>query len=79
MITFLDFGDQMTMSGREVVAQMQGGKVICAVSKSTSTSQSLAPSSREHFSTFGRLGFRLEFFLTKNWLSGRVEMLFLGM
>ena len=30
MITFLDFRDLMRMSGREVVAQMQGGKVICA-------------------------------------------------
>jgi hypothetical protein len=32
IITFLDNEDQMTMSGREVVAQMEGGKTILAVS-----------------------------------------------
>jgi len=79
MITFLDNGDQMTMSGREAVAQIEGGKTIFAVSKSTSTSQSLAPSSSELLSDFGRFGLCLEFFLTKNWLSGRAEVLVLGL
>ena len=79
MITFFDNGDQMTMSGREVVAQMEGGNTMLAVSKSTSISQSLAPSSSEPLSDFGRFGLWLEAFLTKNWLSGRVAGFDLGL